>query len=65
MGFGKAFQQERMMEVWNKADLLLSPLPGLSISCLTGEGTAQLFAIIEHKLSEIKGQTLREVEYAL
>ena len=54
-----------MMEVWNKADLLLSPLPGLSISCLTGEGMAQLFAIIEHKLSEIKGQTLREVEYAL
>ena len=50
MGFGKAFQKERMLEVWNKVDLVPEVPEGLSISCLTSEGIPDLAETIEDKV---------------
>ena len=66
MGFGKAFQEEKMLEVWNKVDLLREEEPeGICISCLTGKGLPQLAQQIEDKLSKIRGQSTRMVEYGI
>jgi hypothetical protein len=66
MGFGKAFQDEKMLEVWNKSDLVIGvPESGLAISCLKGTGLSELSVEIENKLKKIKGQEKRVIEYDL
>lgn len=66
MGFGKAFQEERMLEVWNKIDLV-TEVPGqeTAISCLTGKGMLELSKEIQLKLQKIKGMVLKQVEYGV
>ena len=51
-----------MLEIWNKVDLLHEEPPeGICISCVTGEGLAELAKLIEEKLTKIKGMSLRQI----
>ena len=65
MGFGKAFQEQRMLEVWNKVDLVSQIPEGLSISCTTNQGLPQLAEVIEKKIMQIRGHKKRDIEYGL
>ena len=60
--FEPNFYTDKMIEVWNKADLLTDAAPSsdaIQISCVTGKNIKKLLTEIDVKLREIRGLNKR------